>query len=339
MTEESSPAATVAPPVAIVGQAALEDVRAALPSAHKELVLVQHDGYLLVVASRGHSEEEALYGSRIALAEGFLGWAAVNGEPQIRANLQYVPPDAPPLTDVEKRLQAKSGICAPIDLVDGGFALFAAFVCHGFNVFVLEDLDRLSETARDWADRLGDAAREQESQRWLEQHVPAPAPASADPHPAGDAAGGEEEMAAGDYTPQDVEVLLSVFGVDLTTKSPGVARVLKADVGEVMRRDVRDLFKTPASEAAADQPAPDAEEPSAAADEAAPAADGARADDAGGAPSQPDPEHLSRDDVGQVLSVFGIELKAGDTPLTRALSRDMGSLLGGEDDTAPEDED
>lgn len=322
MTDESSPAATVAPPIAIVAQAALEDIRAALPASHKQLLLVQHDGYLVVAASRGHSEEDAIYGESLALGDGFLGWAAETGEPQIRANLQYVPPETPGLTSIEKRLQAKSAIGAPVDLGGFGFAMMAAYVCHGFNVFMLEDLDKLVEAAGEWADRLGEAVSEPESQQWLAQQTPAP-PAPEESSDARDAVDGEPAQPTDDYTAQDVEVLLSVFGVDLTTKDRALARVLKADVGEVLRRDVRDVFK-PATETGADTSAVPEQ------------VDGAGA---------PDPEHLTKDDVGRVLSVFGVRVKTGDSPFARALSQDVGSLLKGErsgggrsDEPAPDED-
>lgn len=300
MTEQSSPVTESLPPIAIVGAALLDDVQASVPASHKQFLLVQQAGYLVVTASRGQSAEHDLTGATLAVGEGFLGEAARTGKPQIRANLKYVPPGAPPLTDIENSLAAKSAICVPLVQPASGLALIAAYVCHGANIFVLEDLDKLAEVCASWADRLDDAAAHEESMRWLAQWLPAPEPAA-------------------DYTVQDVEVLLTVFGVDLTTRNQALAHALKMDVGEFLRRDVRDVFKAPAEVEQKNAPAGQSgsrrrpwlqrrtrREPD---------------------PAPPDPEHLSEQDVGRVLSVFGVKVTTTDNTLSRALSQDLGSLL------------
>jgi hypothetical protein len=317
MNEEAKPD-IILPPIVIHGRAALEDARSRLSSSHKAILLVGRNGRFVVAASIGAANEQALLGAVMSEGEGFLGWAAGTGEPHIRANLRYVPPGAPEPTELEKSLEARSAVAVPFQMIGELRGVMAAYVCHGFNVFVLEDLDALAHVAREWAGRLSEAMLEEDSEQWLRAVLPEPqveeeAIAAADA-PAGAADAGPADVPA-DYTAQDMDVLLSVFGVDLTTKNPQVAKALKADVGDLMRRDVRDLFSPKPAAPAAEASARPADGPPA----AAPAELPTESPDGG--------EHYSKDDVGRVLSVFGIKVNAPDSALSRALSADVGAIL------------
>lgn len=309
----------ILPPIVLHGRAALEDARSRLPSSHKAILLIGRGGHFAVAAGVGIADEQHLLGALIGRGEGFLGWAVETGEPQIRANLRYVPPGAPEPTELEKSLEARSAVAIPFQVMGDMTGVMAAYVCHGFNVFVLEDLDTLSGVARDWAGRLAEAMLEEDSQAWLSAQLPEPRQEPGAIARGGEAGGAADtadvQDAPADYTAQDMEVLLSVFGVDLTTKNPQVAKALRADVGELMRRDVRELFggRDGASSADAVSRPPDgpAAEP-----EAEPTAQ-----------SPDDSEHYSKDDVGRVLSVFGVQVKAPDGALSRALSADVGAIL------------
>lgn len=335
-------------PISILGQAILEDVRASLQSTHKALLMARRDDVLVLSAALGIAGEDALRGEGIALGDGFLGWVAASGMGQVRANVQFVPPGAPPLASLEVGLNAKSALAVPFLSNGDVVGLVAVYVCHGFSVFTLEDLDSLERVVGPWTDRYMTALTDEESQQWLTACAApfGPTPETPDVQ-TGEGAGGDIDEAGSDYTAQDVEVLLSVFGMDLTTKSPDAARVLKADVGDIlradvgefMRRDVKDVFSANASRGSG---APSVGEPPAdQVDESGSEAAGlaaASAADPGppeGWGSGPMPEtekgtgeeHYSTEEVGRILSVFGVKVNAGDSALTRALGADVGDIL------------
>lgn len=315
------------PPVSIIGQAVLEDVRADLPSTHKALLLVRSHDRLVVTSTIGCASDQDLRGASIAVGEGFAGWTVQTGTGQARANLEHVPPGTPQLSELERSLDGKSAIAAGSGCGDARFAL-VAFVCLGFHVYVLEDLDRLEAIADRWSCELSESIQDAACQEWLEACV---APYGAPPQAAlrealaADHASAGVEAPPDDYTAQDVEVLLSVFGMDLTTKNPTIARVLKtdvkdilkADVGEFLQRDLRDAF-APSSPVPGPPPPSVAPEPASGPDEA-PGAENA-------APEESD-LHYSSDEVSQILSVFGVAVKAGDSPVTRVLGADLGDLV------------
>jgi hypothetical protein len=301
---------------------ALEDVRAYIPATHKAMLAVRMRDELAIIATLGFGEDRDLVGCIIPLGDGFIGWAAASGGPQIRANMEYSPPDTPSLTDAERSLAAKSGMVLGVGEGDGSFVL-SALVCHGEYVFSREDMSALMTVGNAWRDRLEKALATGGSLEWLESLLPAdvqePPEAEATAEPAGAAAA---QPSRSDYTDQDLDVLLSVFGLDVTTKNKEVARVLKADVGEFVQRDVRDIFGAPGP-TPADQPAqPASAEPPRPAEEASQTpVESATPDAPGGG------ESYTTEDVGRVLSVFGIKVNAADTPFSRALGIDVGDIF------------
>jgi hypothetical protein len=309
------------PPIRLVGAAALEDVRAHIPAIHKAMVAVRVGQQLVIAATLGCSEDRDPVGSVVSLSDGFIGWVAASGKPQIRPNMDFVPAGAPPLTAAESSLAARSAIATVVG-EDGGSFLLSGLICHGFYVFVLEDLDMLSQTAEGWRDQLEQALADDGSQAWLRSVLgPAPEPAPGD-RPAQPV---QPPMSLpADYTAQDVDVLLSVFGLDITTRNPYVAKVLKADVAELAGRDVRDLIPGPNP-----GPAASTEGTHGAAPAGASQTPEAPQSTQAVQPVQPAQaaDRFSSDDVGRVLSVFGIQVKTTDSPFSRALASDVGSFF------------